>query len=212
MEAWTPWTGQGTGEQSSAAGISRLWPGTPAIQENLTAERRVAPGAPLEPVLVAQLGSQRPCRGWGDRGTLQGSLLSLQPPKEQLFQEGRVLMLKATSCLGLARLGSPPSAETMAQEPSSFCCSCSAAQLCPTLCDPTDCSTSGLPVHHLLPKFAQTHVHRVGDAIQPSHPLSSPSPPVLNLSQHQGFFKRVNSSGGQSIGVSASASVLPMNT
>ena len=59
------------------------------------------------------------------------------------------------------------------------------AQLCPTLCDLVDCSTPGLPVHHHLPEFTQTHVHRVGDAIQPSHPLSFPSPPVPNPSQHQ---------------------------
>ena len=65
----------------------------------------------------------------------------------------------------------------------------SVAQLCPTLCDPMNCSTPGLPVHHQLPEFTQTHVHRVGDAIQPSHPLSFPSPPALNLSQHQGLFK-----------------------
>ena len=58
-------------------------------------------------------------------------------------------------------------------------------QSCPTLCNPTDCSTPELPVHHQLPELTQTHVHRVGDAIQPSHPLSSPSPPVFNLSQHQ---------------------------
>ena len=64
----------------------------------------------------------------------------------------------------------------------------SAAQSCPTLCDPMDCSTPGLPVHHQLPEFTQTHVHRVGDAVQPSHPLSSSSPPAFNLSQHQGFF------------------------
>ena len=69
----------------------------------------------------------------------------------------------------------------------------SVAQLCPTLCDPVNRSTPGLPVHHQLPEFTQTHVHRVGDAIQPSHPLSSPSPPALNLSQHQGLFKRVSS-------------------
>ena len=67
-------------------------------------------------------------------------------------------------------------------------------QLCPTLCDPMDCSTPGLPVHHQLPEFTQTHVHWVSDAIQPSYPLSSPSPPTLNLSQHQGLFKWVSSS------------------
>ena len=63
----------------------------------------------------------------------------------------------------------------------------SVTQSCPTLCDPMDCSTPGLPVHHQLPELAQTHVHRVGDAIQPSYPLSSPSLPAFNLSQHQGF-------------------------
>ena len=64
----------------------------------------------------------------------------------------------------------------------------SVAQSCPTLCNPTNCSTPGLPVHHQLPKSTQTHIHQVGDAIQPSHPLSSPSPPAFNLSQHQGLF------------------------
>ena len=70
----------------------------------------------------------------------------------------------------------------------------SVAQLCPTFCDPTDCSMPGLSVHHQLPESTQTHVHWFGDAIQSSHPLSSPSPPALNLSQHQGLFKWVNSS------------------
>ena len=65
----------------------------------------------------------------------------------------------------------------------------SVAQSCLTLCYPMNRSMPGLPVHHQLPESTQTHVHRVGDAIQPSHPLSSPSPPALNLSQHQGIFK-----------------------
>ena len=69
----------------------------------------------------------------------------------------------------------------------------SVTQSCPTLCDHKDCSTPGLPVHHQLPEFAQTHVHWVGDAIQPSHPLSSPSP-TFNLTQHQGLFQWVSSS------------------
>ena len=75
------------------------------------------------------------------------------------------------------------------------------------------CSTPGFPVLHRLPEFAQTHVHWVGDAIQPSHPLSSPCPPAFNLSQHQGLFLMswLFASGGQSIGASASASVLPIN-
>ena len=63
----------------------------------------------------------------------------------------------------------------------------SVTQSCPTLCDPMNHSTPGLPVHHQLPEFTQTHVHRIGDAIQPSHPLLSPSPPALNPSQHQSF-------------------------
>ena len=69
----------------------------------------------------------------------------------------------------------------------------SAAQLCPTLWDPMNRSTPGLPVHHQLPEFTQTHIHWVGGAIQPSHPLSSPSPPDPNPSQHQGLFQWVNS-------------------
>ena len=69
----------------------------------------------------------------------------------------------------------------------------SVARSCLTLFNPMNCSMPGLPVHHQLPEFTQTHVHRVSDAIQPSHPLSSPSPPAPNPSQHQGLFQRVNS-------------------
>ena len=69
----------------------------------------------------------------------------------------------------------------------------SVTQQCLTLCDPMNRSTPGLPVHHQLPEFTQTHVHRVGDAIQPSHPLLSPSPPAPNPSQHQSLFQWVNS-------------------
>ena len=71
---------------------------------------------------------------------------------------------------------------------------CSVTQPCLTLCDPMDCSTLRFPIHHQLPEFTQTHVHCVGDAIQPSHPLSSPSPPAFNLFQHQGLFQWVSSS------------------
>ena len=70
----------------------------------------------------------------------------------------------------------------------------SVAQLCPTLCNPMNCSMPSLPVYHQLPEPTQTHVHWVGDGIQPSHPLSSPSLPALNLSQQQGLFQWVNSS------------------
>ena len=73
-------------------------------------------------------------------------------------------------------------------EYSSVQCS-SVAQSCLTLCDPMNRSTPGLPVHHQLPEFTQTHIHRVSDAIQPSHPLSSPSPPAPNPSQHQSLFQ-----------------------
>ena len=69
----------------------------------------------------------------------------------------------------------------------------SVAQSCPTLCDPMDCSTPGFPVQHQLLEFTQTRVHCIGDAIQPSHPLSSPSPSTFNLSQHQGLFQWVSS-------------------
>ena len=64
----------------------------------------------------------------------------------------------------------------------------SVIQSCPTFCDPMDCSTPGFPVIHQLPELAQTHVHRISDAIQPSHPLSSPSPPAFNPAQHQALF------------------------
>ena len=70
----------------------------------------------------------------------------------------------------------------------------SVAQSCPTLCDPMNRSMPGLPVHYQLPEFTQTHVHQVSDAIQPSHPLLSPSPPAPNPSQHQSLFQWVNSS------------------
>ena len=89
----------------------------------------------------------------------------------------------------------------------------SVAQSCPTLCDSVNCSTPALPVYHQLPEFTQTHVHRVGDATQPSHPLSSPSPPAPNPSQHQSFpMSQLFTWGGQSTGVSASASFFPKNT
>ena len=96
---------------------------------------------------------------------------------------------------------------------------CSVAKSCPTLCNPIDCCMPGLPVFHCLLGFAQTHVHWVDDAIQPSYPLLTPSPPALNLSQHQGkscvcFAFPVSQlfvSVVQSIDGSASVSVLPMN-
>ena len=82
----------------------------------------------------------------------------------------------------------------------------------PTPCDPMDCSTPGFPVYYQLPESTQIHIHHVGDTIQSSHPLSSPSSPPFNLSQHQGLFQGVSSSHQVAkVFVSASASVLPMN-
>ena len=90
--------------------------------------------------------------------------------------------------------------------------SSSVAHSCLTLCDPMDYSMPGLPVHHQLLELAQTHVHHVGDAIQPSHPLLSPSPPTFKLSQHQDLFQWIRSSHQvESIGASVSALVLLMN-
>ena len=90
----------------------------------------------------------------------------------------------------------------------------SVAQSCPTLCNPMNCSTPGLPVHHQLPESTQPHVHRVSDAIQPSHPLLSPSPhlSLFLASSESSQMSQLFASGGQSIGVSATASVLPMST
>ena len=89
----------------------------------------------------------------------------------------------------------------------------SVTQSCPTLCDPMDCSTPGLPVHHQLPGLTQTHVSWVGDLIQPFHPLSSPYLPALNLSQHWGLFKCVSFSHqvAKVLEFQPSTSVLPMN-
>ena len=99
------------------------------------------------------------------------------------------------------------------QEPWKIIQFSSVTQLCPTRCNLMDCSMPGLSVHLQLPELTQNHVQRVGDAIQPSHPLSSPSPPAFNLFQLQSLFpmSQFFASGGQSNGVSVSAAVLPMN-
>ena len=95
--------------------------------------------------------------------------------------------------------------------PHSHCCSVTQSSLTP--CDPMYCRTPGFPVFHHFPELAQTHIHQVNDAIQPSHHLSPPCPLALNLSQHQGLFQtsQLFTSCGQSIGASASVSALPMN-
>ena len=90
---------------------------------------------------------------------------------------------------------------------------CLVTQSCLTLCDPTDCSMPAFPVHYQLLELTQTHAHLVGDTIQPSHPLLSPSPPTFNLSQHQGLFQCIGSSHqvAKVFGASVSASILPTN-
>ena len=104
------------------------------------------------------------------------------PGKPQVFF---LITMKVEVTLRLLHLKSPnPTKVIVLMVP--FCC-CSVAQSCPTLCDRMDCSTPGVPVLDHLPELAQTPVHWVGDAIQPSHPLSSPSPLAFNLSQHQGL-------------------------
>ena len=99
-----------------------------------------------------------------------------------------IVSLQYSSCLGWLGLKLGIELGFSSVQFSSF------TQSCLTLWDSMNCSTPGLPVHHQLLEFTQTHVHRVCDAIQPSHPLSSPSPPAFNLSQHQGLFKWISSS------------------
>ena len=101
----------------------------------------------------------------------------------------------------------------MPSNPLILCCYCSVTKSCPPLCNSVSRSMPGFPVHHQLPEPTQTHVHQISDASQPSHPLSSPSPPTFILSQHQGLSKWVRSSHqvAKVFEVSASASVLPMN-
>ena len=99
-----------------------------------------------------------------------------------------LLILQNWNCIPIKQFPISPSPQPL----DSSVLFSSVTQSCLTLCLPMDCSTPGLPVHHQLPELAQTHVHWVSDAIQPSHPLSSPSPPAFNLSQHQGLFKWVS--------------------
>ena len=122
-------------------------------------------------------------------------------------------VLVSQSCLCDPMDGSPPGSSVHGIPRQENWSGFSSVQLRLTLCDSMDCSTPGLPVHHQLPDFTQTHVHWVSDAIQPSHPLSSPFSSCLQSFPASGSFPMspVFTSGGQSIGVSASSSVLPMN-
>ena len=118
----------------------------------------------------------------------------------RLLTEKKMLGLDITSTPSLSFLFSDYSYQSLSTlispstTPANLVQFSSVTQSCPTLCNPRNHSTPGLPVYHQLPEFTQTHVHRVGGAIQPSHPLSSPSSPALNPFQHQGLFKWVNSS------------------
>ena len=98
-----------------------------------------------------------------------------------------IIKLKTIKSLFLGHIGYIPSVNQSTHGSSAQFSS--VTQSCPTLCDPMNHSTPGLPVHHQLPKFTQTHVHQVRDAIQPSHPLSFPTPPAPNPSQHQSLFQ-----------------------
>ena len=113
-------------------------------------------------------------------------LPSPSPPAFNLSQQQGIFQWVFT--LGAQSIGT--SASTTVLPMTQFS---SVPQSCPTLCKPMNCSMPGLPVHHQLPDFTLTYVHWVGDAIQPSHPLPSPSPPAPNLSKHQGLFQWVNS-------------------
>ena len=137
-----------------------------------------------------------------------GTLASPWPWTGCSWVTDNILSIKPHFCLLFPAGGLWPS-----MSDHSICYCCSVAQSCPVMSNslqPMDCSTPVLPVHHQLPEPAQTHVHLVSDAIQPSHPLLSPSSPAFNLSQHRYFaMSQFFTSGGQSIG--ASASVLPVS-
>ena len=115
-----------------------------------------------------------------------------------LIQETRLqlwyaLRVSEDRCEAFQLLSSNLNGYLELKDEESLCCCWSVAQWCVTLCNPMDCSTPGFLVHHQLLEPTQTHVHHISDAIQSSHPLLSPSPPALNLSQHQSLFKWVSS-------------------
>ena len=147
----------------------------------------------------------RLCRPWDSPGKNTGVGCHFLLQCMKVKSESEVAQLCPTLATPwTAAYQVPPSMEFSRQEswsglplPSPFnrlhppleCSCCSVTLLCPTLCDPMDCSTPGFPVLHYLPELAQTHVHPVSDAIQPFHPLLSPSPLTFNLSQHQGLLQ-----------------------
>ena len=146
-----------------------------------------------EPGWLQSMGLHGVGHNWGDLACTYASPISSHPSSTQKQEDLRLVMGRK----GTGRLGKEN------QRLLEGCSGCSwptsvqfssVAQSCLTLCDSMNCSMAGLPVHHQLPECTQTHAHRVSDAIQPSHPLSSPSPPAPNPSQHQDLFQWVNSS------------------
>ena len=154
-------------------------------------------------------------------GKLRASITFLEVPLNRVLPERAqapevaktqghlhlVLFRNSSRCISSSRRKPRPALTTTNLTKVFWLWCCSIAQLCLTLCNPMSWSTPGLPVHHQLPEFAQTHVHGVSDTIQPSHPASLPSPTALNLSQHQGLLQWIR----QSTGASTLAPVLPMN-
>ena len=126
---------------------------------------------------------RRPARAW----VFHQHILEF-PEKSEVTTASRALMgFASKACVSTILVCSLPSWKGV------WLLCYAVAQSCLTLCGPVDCSTPGFPVHHQLPELAQTHAHRVSDAIQPSHPLSSPFPPDFNLSHHQGLFQWLSS-------------------
>ena len=184
---------QATGKDSESEWLARGNPQTSPINIKPETESHVAEQSSWVPLPCCSL----PGHPFPIEFLALSTCMSLWTNRFQVLDKSQLLVTERRS---------PPCNRVSGLESNQFS---SVAQSCPTLCNPMDCSTSGLPVHHQLLEFTQTHVYWVGDAIQPSHPLSSPSPPAFNISQHQGLFEcQFFTSGGQSIGVSASASVI----
>ena len=155
-------------------------------------------GEALCPAPDAHGGERRACKRWGTPG--RGEVPAPPGGMEPGGRTGRPSAAHAAFASAVSKDPQDPSLNFLSmsdhgdQTLGNASQSTSVTQLCLTPCDPRDCSTPGLPVHHQLLEVTQNHVHYVGDAIQPSHPLSSSSPPALNLSQHQGLFLSVSSS------------------
>ena len=176
----TPWTIAHQAPLSTGILQQQYWTGLPCPSPRDLPNPAIEPWSPaLQADSLPSEPPEKPKKtGVGNLSLLQGNFPS---------QESNWGLLHCWQILyQLSYLGSPNTSFSSVQFSS-------VAQLCPTLCDPMNCSMPGLPVHHQLPEFTQTHVHWVGDAIQPSLPLSSSSPPAPNPSQHRSLFQWVNS-------------------